>query len=50
VYQDDDEVAVETTTQDEDVIVFGLLEKEDANQLSARVYQGILFAKNKNVT
>ena len=39
MYQDDDE----ETIQDEDVIVFGLLEKEDANQLSARVYQGIFY-------
>ena len=35
------------TTQDEDVIVFGLLEKEDANQLSARIKQGIYIAKQK---
>jgi O-acetyl-ADP-ribose deacetylase (regulator of RNase III) len=46
VYQEDDEVAVETI-QDEDVIVFGLLEKEDSNQLSARVYQGILLHEQK---
>ena len=35
------------TTQDEDVIVFGLLEKEDANQLSARIKQGTLQNKTK---